>query len=164
MWRRLLPIPLTNKPAKPDPGLKRYLADPDGGLPAVLSWIVEGAVKYLSSSQINPLEMCTAVQNAHAIYKKNEDRMGAFLEEETTTGESVNVNALYRRYKQWSDSRGERAITQIAFHRKLVDRGLEVLGSGNKAIVSGIALTLHQVAYEEFTDFSTAARFSTSFQ
>lgn len=163
MWRRLLPIPLINKPAVPDPGLKRYLTDPDGGLPAVLSWIVEGAVKYLSSSQVNPLEMCTAVKNAHEIYKKNEDRMGAFLEEETISGESVAVNSLYKRYKQWSDSRGERAITQIAFHRKLADRGLEILGSGNKAIIQGIALTMYQVSSEEPTDWSTAARFSNSF-
>lgn len=165
MWRRLLPIPLMNKPAKPDPGLKQYLSDPDGALPAVLAWIVEGAVKYLAStfSQQNPLEMCTAVRNAHEIYRKNEDRMGAFLEEETTAGESVYVNSLYQRYKQWSDSRGERPITQIAFHRKLADRGLEVLGSGNKAIVSGITLTMHQVMYQEQPDFATGARFSSSF-
>lgn len=163
MWRRLLPIPLINKPAKPDPGLKKYLADPEGALPAVLAWIVEGAVKYLSSSQENPLEMCTAVKNAHEIYRKNEDRMGAFLEEETIAGESVNVNSLYKRYKQWSDSRGERPITQIAFHRKLADRGMEVIGSGNKAIVNGITMAMYQVSFEEPTDFATAARFANSF-
>jgi P4 family phage/plasmid primase-like protien len=163
MWRRLLPIPLTNKPAKPDPGLKKYLADPDGALPAVLSWIVEGAIKFLSSGQDNPLEMCTAVRNAHEIYRQNEDRMGAFLIEETTTGESVNVNSLYKRYKAWSDSRGERPITQIGFHRKLSDRGLVLIGSGNKAIVQGIALIPHSINYDEPSGLGTAARFSTSF-
>lgn len=163
MWRRLLPMPLTNKPAKPDPSLKKYLADPEGALPAVLAWIVEGAVKYLSSSQENPLEMCSAVSIAQEVYRKNEDRIGAFLEEETVTGESVGVNALYRRYKQWSDSRGERPVTQIAFHRKLADRGLEVLGTGNKAIVSGINLAVHEVAIVEQVDFASSARFSSSF-
>jgi P4 family phage/plasmid primase-like protien len=165
MWRRLLPVPLTNKPAKPDPGLKKYLADPDGALPAVLAWIVEGAVKYLAStySQENPLEMCTVVKNAHEIYRKNEDRIGAFMEEETIAGDSINVNALYRRYKQWSDSRGERPITQISFHRKLADRGLEVIGSGNRAIINGIVLAPHEIVMAEQTDFATAARFSSSF-
>lgn len=160
MWRRLLPIPLMNKPAVPDPGLKKYLADPDGGLPAVLAWIVEGAVKYLSSSQVSKLEMCSAVRNAHEIYKQNEDRMGAFLDEETISGESVQVAAMYKRYKAWSDSRGEKPVTQIAFHRKLIDRGLEVIGSGNKAVVNGLALSFSQVAVDESYNFSTAARFS----
>ena len=161
MWRRLLPVPLTNKPAKPDPGLKKYLADPDGALPAVLAWIVEGAVKYLSSSQENPLEMCTVVREAHEIYKKNEDRIGAFLEEETIKGEdAVLVNKVYKRYKEWSDSRGERPVTQISFHRKLADRGLDILGSGNRATLRGIALVPHEVAAMQQADFGSAARFS----
>lgn len=163
MWRRLRPMPLTHKPERPDPSLKKYLADPDGALPAVLAWIVEGAVKYLSSSQDNPLEMCTAVKDAHEIYRKNEDRIGAFLEEETMPGENSKVNDVYRRYKQWSDSRGERPIAQITFHRKLVDRGMEVLGSGNRAIVKGISLAMHEVMAQEQIDFASSARFSSSF-
>jgi P4 family phage/plasmid primase-like protien len=161
MWRRLLPIPLTNKPAKPDPGLKKYLADPDGALPAVLAWIVEGAVKYLASSQDNPLEMCTVVREAHEIYKKNEDRIGAFIEEETQAGsDGVLVNKIYQRYKEWSDSRGERPITQIAFHRKLSDRGLDIIGTGNKAILRGLILLPHEIAMVQQADFASAARFS----
>ena len=162
MWRRLLPIPLTNKPARPDPSLKKYLSDPEGALPAVLAWIVEGAVKYLASSLDNPLEMCTVVREAHAIYRKNEDRIGAFLDEETIAGESisVNMNDLYRRYKNWSDSRGERALTQIGFHRKLADRGMEVLGAGNRAILPGITLAPHSVSQPAQPDFATAARFA----
>lgn len=160
MWRRLLPMPLTNRPAKPDPGLKKYLSDPDGALPAVLAWIVEGAVKYLAAtfSQENPLQMCTAVERAHDVYKQNEDRIGAFLAEETSPGEYVKVNSVYQRYKTWSDSRGERPITQIAFHRKLADRGLEVLGSGNKAVVNGIILSPFQVEEVKQVDWGNAAR------
>jgi P4 family phage/plasmid primase-like protien len=165
MWRRLMPIPLTNKPANPDPTLKSYLADPEGALPAVLAWIVEGAVKYLSSSQINPLDMCTVVRNAHEIYRKNEDRIGAFLEEETLTveGGSENVNKLYKRYKQWSDSRGERPVAQITFHRKMADRGLEILGAGNRAILNGLTLAPYEVPLVEQADIGTAARFSNFF-
>ena len=163
MWRRLLPIPLMNKPANPDPGLKKYLADPDGALPAVLAWIVEGAVKYLASSQANPLAMCTVVNEAHEIYRKNEDRIGSFLEEETVAGDSLNVNQLYRRYKQWSDSRGERGVAQITFHRKLSDRGYQVIGSGNKAVVTGLAMAPYEAASVNQVTFAEAARFSSSF-
>jgi putative DNA primase/helicase len=162
MWRRLLPIPLTNKPSRPDPSLKKYLADPEGALPAVLAWIVEGAVKYLSSSQDNPLEMCTVVRDAHEIYRRNEDRIGSFLEEETIASPTsdMKMNDLYRRYKGWSDSRGEKGLSQIAFHRKLSDRGLEVLGAGNRAILTGITLAPHEVTQMTQPDFATSARFS----
>jgi putative DNA primase/helicase len=167
MWRRLLPIPLTNKPAKPDPNLKKYLADPDGGLPAVLAWAVEGAVKYLSySSSENPLEMCSVVKEAHEMYRKNEDRIGAFLEEETTLTDSAaaKVNDVYRLYKTWTESRGERPIAQITFHRKLSDRGLEVVGAGNRAIVKGISVTPKEVVSVDQIDFTTSARFASVFK
>lgn len=161
MWRRLLPVPLMNKPAKPDPELKKYLADPDGALPAVLAWIVEGAVKYLSSSQANPLEMCSVVKEAHELYKKNEDRIGAFLDEETSSveGAHTKMTDLYRRYKMWSESRGERPVTQISFQRKMSDRGMDVLGVGNRAIIQGISMTPQEVTPINEVDFSTAARF-----
>jgi P4 family phage/plasmid primase-like protien len=55
MWRRLRPIPLTNIPENPDKELRPYLSDPEGGLPAVLSWAVDGAIKYLNSSAKDPL-------------------------------------------------------------------------------------------------------------
>ena len=162
MWRRIRPIPLTNKPEKPDPSLKEYLADPEGALPAVLAWAVEGAVKYLSSSATDPLGWCSAVKEAHDIYKKNEDRIGAFLEEETRPDENGNlpVSTLYRIYKNWSDSRSEKPLTQIAFQRKLSDRGVEIIGSGNRAAMRGYELLPREVPQAPVVDFSQHARFA----
>lgn len=161
MWRRLRPIPLTNKPEKPDPSLKEYLADPEGALPAVLAWAVEGAVKYLSSSATDPLGWCTAVKNAHDIYKKNEDRIGAFLEEETRTEETGNlpVSTLFRIYKNWSEARSEKPLSQIAFQRKLSERGIEVVGNGNKALMRGYVLLPREVT-APVVDFSQHAKYS----
>lgn len=165
MWRRLRPIPLGNVPEKPDPSLKSYLADPDGGLPAVLAWAVEGAVKYLSSSAADPLGWCTAVSEAQAIYRKNEDRIGAFLEEETREDPDASAKLvdIYRSYKAWSDSRGERPLSQIGFQRKLADRGLEILGHGNRALVKGRATLLYEVGILPVVDFAKQANYSTSF-
>lgn len=162
MWRRLRPIPLTNKPERPDPSLKRYLADPDGALPAVLAWGVEGAVKYLNSSAMDPLGWCTAVKEAHDGYRKNEDRIGAFLEEETSEAEGVNVKLteVYGVYKSWSEIRGEKPLTQIAFQRKLLDRGLEILGSGNKALIKNRSKAVQEVQVTQQVDLATLARFS----
>ena len=162
MWRRLRPIPLTNKPEKPDPSLKEYLADPEGALPAVLAWAVEGSVKYLSSGEIDPLGWCSAVKEAHEIYQKNEDRIGAFLEEETRAEEhgTMPVSTLYRIYDNWSSARNERALTQIAFQRKLGDRGIEIIGNGNKAMIKGYIMLPREVPQAPVVDFSQHARFA----
>lgn len=135
MWRRLRPIPLTNIPESPDPELRPYLSDPDGGLPAVLSWAVEGAIKYLNSSAKDPLGWCSTVREAAEIYRKNEDRIGTFLEEETNVveGGTLQLKQLYTIYRIWSEERGERAMTQIAFQRKLSDRGEQITGQGIRA-------------------------------
>lgn len=165
MWRRIRPIPLTNKPEKPDPSLKEYLADPEGALPAVLSWAVEGAVKYLSSSATDPLGWCSVVKDAHDVYKKNEDRIGAFLEEETRQEENGNlpISTLYRIYKNWSESRSEKPLTQIAFQRKLSDRGVEIVGNGNRAAMRGYLLLPREVPSSPVIDFSQHTRYATNF-
>ena len=139
MWRRIRPVPWSNVPESPDPDLKAYLFDPEGGLPAVLAWAVEGAIKYLGSSARDPLGWCSAVSEAADMYRKNEDRIGQFLIEETkeVADASVSVRSLYNIYRMWSDERGERAMTQTTFQRKLQDRGLDIVGQGARAELKG---------------------------
>jgi len=159
MWRRIRPIPWSNVPEVADPDLKAYLFDPEGGLPAVLAWAVEGAIKYLGSSARDPLGWCTAVSEAAEIYRKNEDRIGMFLNEETreNEGASVLVKQMYSIYRMWSDERGERPLTQIAFHRKLSDRGLEIVGQGAKAEIRNRVLAPRAVESKEI-DWNVAVR------
>jgi phage/plasmid-associated DNA primase len=137
-----------NIPERPDPSLKEYLSDPEGGLPAVFSWAVEGAIKYLSSSERDPLGWCRVVKDASEIYRKNEDRIGSFLAEEIVANEgaSLPLNDLFQTYRMWSESRGERSMTQIAFHRKLVDRGMTVIGDGNRAYLQDYTKVLKEVS------------------
>lgn len=137
MWRRIRPIPFEYKPTEPDPGLKDYIFDPEGALPAVLSWAVEGAIKILNSKSRDALGWCTAVSNAADMYRKNEDRLGIFLEEETeeVMGERVPLKTLYYVYREWAMDRGEKPMTQIAFTRKLSERSIPYEGTGSKAII-----------------------------
>ena len=158
MWRRLRPIPLTNVPDNPDKDLRPYLSDPEGGLPAVLSWAVDGAIKYLNSSAKDPLGWCSMVREAAEIYRKNEDRIGLFFEEETKPSEGafIPMSELYTQYRRWSDYRGERPLTQIAFHRKIQDRGMKLIGSGAKAQLHNYTLPLTVV--EEPQDVNWASQ------
>lgn len=149
MWRRLKVLPLTHIPQNPDPSLKEYLSDPEGGLPAVLSWAVEGAVKYLSwGSSKDALQPCSIIADASEGYKRAEDRIGTFLAEETVDNEGAQLTlaSLFKSYRQWSDSRNERAMTQIAFDRKLRDRGLPIVGEGNKAYLENKSEVIRTVA------------------
>ncbi|UVG35138.1 DNA primase/polymerase/helicase [Microbacterium phage Cece] len=139
MWRRLRPIPWDRQPTTPDPTLKAYLHDPDSGLPAILAWAIEGAQQFINSTDPDPLGWCQRVKDAHEVYRKNEDRLGMFLEEEMEphpTAE-ISIKAMYAPYQAWSEGRGERAMSQIAFTRKLQDRGVQVSGSGSRAMVLG---------------------------
>ena len=161
MWRRIRPIPMTKVPERPDPDLKEYIFDPEGALPAVLSWAVEGAIKMLGSGTRDALGWCTKVSEAAAIYRKNEDRIGIFLSEEANEAEgvSVPVKSLYTIYRMWSDDRGERPMTQIAFTRKLADRNLQIVGTGSRAIVHGFSLTPRAVPTGEM-DWSSLTRYA----
>jgi phage/plasmid-associated DNA primase len=141
--------------------LKHYLFDPEGGLPAVLSWAVEGAIKLLGSSARDALGWCSVVSNAAEIYRKNEDRIGFFLTEETkeADGASTPIKSLYAVYRVWSEERGERPMTQIAFQRKLSERGLDINGVGSRAEIKDRMLMPRSVSTGE-VDWGIATRFA----
>lgn len=142
MWRRIRPIPWMNVPAIPDPTLKEYIFDPEGGLPGVLAWAVEGAMVMLNSKEIDSLGWCKVVAEAAEVYRANEDRIGMFLNEETTEtmGEQISIKSLFTVYSGWSFDRGEKGLSQIAFTRKLMDRGCTIVGTGGRAILENYAL------------------------
>jgi len=137
MWRRIRTIPFLHTPEKPDPDLKEYLFDPDGGLGAVLSWAVEGAVKVIGSGSRDGLGTCKVVEDASDVYRKNEDRIQIFLSEETREkdGASIPMKTVYAIYRNWSEDRGERPMPQIAFHRKLSEKNIKISGTGTHAVV-----------------------------
>jgi len=155
MWRRIRPIPMIKTPEKADPGLKEYIFDPDGALPAVLSWAVEGAIKVLGSSQKDGLGWCKAVSEAAEMYRKNEDRIALFLEEEliVAVGATITVKQVFQLYRTWSEDRGERPMTQIAFDRKLRERNLKIEGSGAKATIFDRYMSPRQVPLGSSADW-----------
>ena len=162
MWRRIRPIPLLRPPEKPDPDLKEYIFDPEGALSAVLSWAVEGAIKLNNSSERDALGWCSAVSEAADVYRKNEDRIGIFLSEEANESEGAMtpIKGLYAVYRMWSDERGERPMTQIAFQKKLVERNIDIEGIGSRAVVKGYSLAPRAVQQPGSVDWSAMQRFA----
>ncbi|MGL4998028.1 MAG: phage/plasmid primase, P4 family [Cetobacterium sp.] len=124
MWRRLRPIPWMHVPETPDPSLKEYLFDKDGGLPAILAWAVEGAMKFLASPSSDGLGWCIAVDEAAEVYRKREDRMGKFIASELqeTPGGSVPTRSLYNIYRLWAENRGEKVLAMTTILKMLGER------------------------------------------
>jgi P4 family phage/plasmid primase-like protien len=161
MWRRIRPIPFNKVPENPDPDLKDYIFDPEGALPAVLSWAVEGAIKMLNSSSRDALGWCSVVSEAAEVYRKHEDRIGLFIEEETieNVGATTSIKSLYSIYRIWAEERGEKPMSQTAFQRKMMERNADVVGHGSQAIINGRSLRPRQVMNTEI-DWQAANRFA----
>ena len=161
MWRRIRPIPFTFVPENPDPDLKEYIFDPEGALPAVLSWAVEGAIKMLNSSSRDALGWCSVVSEAAEIYRKTEDRIGIFLDEETIENEGATtpIKSLYSIYRIWAEERGEKPMSQTAFQRKMHERNVDIVGMGSQAIINGRSLKPRTVVTGEI-DWGAATRFA----
>jgi putative DNA primase/helicase len=164
MWRRIRPMPMTRVPENPDPSLKAYIFDPEGALPAVLSWAVEGAIKILGSSSRDALGWCSQVSEAAEMYRRNEDRIGIFLSEETNENpsSSVGLKIVYGVYRQWSEERGERPLSQGSLQKKLTERGVSVEGTGARAVIKGRSLIPRAVQSAEI-DWSNLNAFNRSF-
>jgi phage/plasmid-associated DNA primase len=95
------------------------------------------------------------------MYRKNEDRIGIFLSEETqeNDGASTPVKSLYGVYRVWSEERGERPLAQGNFQRKMVERNVNISGTGSRAVVHGRTLIPRVVQSVEI-DWNTATRFA----
>ena len=162
MWRRIRPIPWMRAPETSDPTLKKYLFDPEGGLPAVLSWAVEGAYKYLNSTEMDGLGTCAVVEKASEMYRKSEDRLGMFFEDDMNKldGGSVPIKSVYTVYRMWSEVRGEKPVSQIRFIRMLRDRGVEVTGESGGADVLGYTLKTKTATANADIDWTVLGRFA----
>jgi len=146
MWRRLIALPFVHVPKTIDPSLKEYLSDPEGGLPAVLAWMVEGASDYLKypGPGDKPFGFSKAVYESTEKYKKSEDRVGLFLEEELTEEEGVSIPlpSVFEKYKVWAANQGDRYMNMAAFEKKLTDKGLLFDGTGPRAQLKNYVLKM----------------------
>ncbi len=120
MWRRirLVPFTVTIPEGERDPHLLERLTTE---LPGVLTWAVQGCLAW----QQHGLGQSPAVREATATYRAESDVLGGFLEQECQlTPEGRCPSAwLHKRYKEWAERAGERAVSQVKFSLRLAERG-----------------------------------------
>ncbi len=105
IWRRihLVPFDVQIPERERDLHLKDELRDE---LPGILAWAVEGLEAY----QADGLGTPTAVSEATASYRAEQDVLGSFIEEKCVISEGAQVKAseLYKAYVDYTAASGER--------------------------------------------------------
>lgn len=138
IWRRVLLIPFTYTipEAERNPKFRSEVlrAEHEG----ILRWAVEGAMAFVRDG-LNPTGK---VIEATDEYKRSQDKIGQFLNEECTLNptERTQVKVLLDRFNEWSEGMGFQRIGRTTFKEELLTRKFEVRpSSGHVDWVYGIA-------------------------
>jgi putative DNA primase/helicase len=116
IWRRVLLIPFEVQipECKRDPDLDKKLLKE---LPLIMRWMVAGCLKWREHG-LNPPEK---VRVATDKYREESDLTAAFVEECCFVSPDLKVPALalYRRYNQWANERGESPMGSKRFRERM---------------------------------------------
>lgn len=143
-WRRLRLLPFVHvvPPAERVTGLDHQLVDSEG--PAILAWLIQGAIDYLASGLAEP----ESVRAATGAYEKDQDTVARFVEECCETGPTgaqhmtVRVAALRQAYETWCRQEGETPVSAKALTSSLTARfGVVSHRTMSARFYAGIRLT-----------------------
>lgn len=122
IWRRLKLVPFTvaMDDAQADKAMPEKLRDE---YPGILAWCVRGCLAWQEDGLATPAE----VTEATASYRREQDIIGAFLDECTTRSNALKVKAsdLYKRYTEWAEAGREHVASMKMFSAAIEERGIE---------------------------------------
>ncbi len=107
--------------------------------PAILQWIIDGAVDFAREGLNMPEQMETDVSD----YLRSEDQIAAWMDDccDIDNAQRVRVADAYENYKAWCTKDGEFVVTKKTFCSRLNDRGYQTQKSGDR-FLRGFALRL----------------------
>lgn len=138
IWRRLHLIPFKRKfeEHERDPWLEsRLLEERDG----ILAWMVQGCLDW----QRGGLRPSAMVRRESAVYRRESDLLGEFLEECTENDKEARIEQqqLFARWRLWNDANGTRSGSKTSFTRKMAERGYTGAKSNGQRFYSGLKAT-----------------------
>jgi P4 family phage/plasmid primase-like protien len=138
IWSRPKLVPFNvSFEGREDRGLKEALLEARE-LSGILNWALEGCRAYLEDGLRYPDE----VTSATAEYKADSDVLGRFLTECCHSGQgSVQARRLYQVFVRWATETGEQSMTETAFGRRMVERGIPRRKGNQGAMYHDIGLS-----------------------
>lgn len=135
IWRRIVILPFRRKFEKheQDQYLEtKLLAEREG----ILRWMIEGAQRYYRDG----LRLSPAMRREQAVYRKESDLIGEFLDEKTVAvpHERVEQGQLYFDWKHWCESNGVSPGSKKTFTQRLAERGFTSAKSNGKHLYAGL--------------------------
>ena len=135
IWRRIVILPFRRKFEKheQDPYLEtKLLAEREG----ILRWMIEGAQRYYRDG----LRLSPAMRREQAVYRKESDLLGEFLDEKTVAvpHERVEQGQLYFDWKHWCENNGVFPGSKKTFTQRLAERGFTSAKSNGKHLYTGL--------------------------
>jgi putative DNA primase/helicase len=122
IWRRLKLVPFTVTMGD-DQADKKMPEKLRNEFPGILAWCVRGCLAWQEDGLSAPAE----VKEATASYRREQDLIGAFIDECAVVGPGLKVKAgeLYQRYKAWAEASNEYAGSLRTFGTEIEERGIE---------------------------------------
>jgi putative DNA primase/helicase len=137
IWRRIRLIPFDQRfeGDRDDRALRSKL---EAELPGILAWAVEGCLNW----QERGLGSSESVAKATASYRTEMDTLAAYLDERCHQAQGARVGAseLYRDYRAWAESNGEKPMSQKWFGLRLAERGFTPKRNERQRSWTGISL------------------------
>ncbi len=139
-WRRLIVIPFQAK-IQGQADIKnytQYLIDNAGG--AVLSWLIEGAMKVVAADFKVDRPQC--VLDAIGAYREGNDWLGAFIDDRCEVDKSYQAKSgdLYKEYRDYCNANGEYVRSTTDFYGALEQAGFKRKKTTSYNVIMGIAI------------------------
>lgn len=140
IWRRLIVIPFNARiePASDIKNYADYLYEHAG--PAILAWIIEGAKIVIAAEYKVEIPRCVA--EAINDYRHANDWFSQFLSAccDIAPEKSESSSALYKRYRDYCETRYETPKSTTAFYNALSSAGFRRILQNRRSVIIGLAL------------------------
>lgn len=158
LWERLelIPFDQTIPVGERDPTIKERLADPLIGGPAILAWMVEGALAVQKTGLVPADTVTVATSN----WRADNDPLREYLREQTFVSQNnIRFSELNANYKGWCQLNSHRPLGGAKLSRRVQAAGFPVKpGTDNVKFVIGLGVK--QLPYTPFITASAVRSFA----
>jgi phage/plasmid-associated DNA primase len=132
LWRRILVLPFDHSVPRGTVPMKRIDED-EAATAAVLAWLIEGLVAYLSEPDLSPETWPTSVLKRGRVFITGTSDFLGFLDQSVVRGldpktDRVECSELYSLYQSWCSAEGTRpgdVLTRTGFTKRLFENGID---------------------------------------